>query len=418
MNKVLLGLVLLLTLAAPVNASETLSLQACLQRVREQSPELLEVASSPRLAASAVDSISSAYRPRVGISAGYTLQQAPQQVVIGGISAPTQDQDFAHLNIVVDQLLYDFGRTAGGLGAARAAARAAQFIYASVEQKLLLQTVASYYRVLSAQALLRTAQDEVVQTEAHLKRVNALYEQGVVTRNDVLQAEVRLAANHQQVLALNGEEQNSWLELNYLTARPAAARGELEAEALASPESASDLIPTRPDLLAQQERIQGAVETVRKSASEFRPELYAHLAADYVANNHVEEQTIYSTTLGLRFLLYDGGARQAKLNQAEEVLRQERQHLINLEQHAQLEEQTARNEAHVAQQQINVALAAIGQARENLRINQERYQEQVGTATEVLDAQTLLTQARTALVKTQFAYQVAVARVRYATGQL
>jgi outer membrane protein TolC len=55
---------------------------------------------------------------------------------------------------------------------------------------------------------------------------------------------------------------------------------------------------------------------------------------------------------------------------------------------------------------------------ENLRITKDRYQEKVGTATEVVDAQTLLTQTRTDYFQSVFDLQVAVARVKRATGQL
>jgi outer membrane protein TolC len=414
----LLFLLLLFSLVGAAGAGETLSLEDCLQRVREQNPALLQAASGPRIASTAAEATESLYRPRVALSAGYTQQQAPQQVVIGGSSTPTQDQGYAHLNLGVDQLLYDFGRTSGRIAAAQATSRAARFTYAATEQNLLLQTVASYYRVLSARALLQTARDEVVQTEAHLRTARALYEQGVVTRNDLLQAEVRLAASRQRALAAAGDEENAWLDLNYQTARPAGARGELVTGPILPLEPEAETTASRPDLLAQRERIESARSSVQQTRSEFRPELFAHLGADYVENSHVQEQTIYSTTVGLRFTLYDGGARSAKLSQAEEALRQEKEHLHNLHQRAELEAQTARNDARVAHQQIDVAQVAIEQAEENLRINQERYQEQVGTATEVLDAQTLLTEARTDLVRTQFDYQVAVARVRHAAGQL
>jgi outer membrane protein TolC len=46
-----------------------------------------------------------------------------------------------------------------------------------------------------------------------------------------------------------------------------------------------------------------------------------------------------------------------------------------------------------ALKQVGVSREAIEQAKENYRINQERYREQVGTATEVIDAQTLLAKA-------------------------
>ncbi|MFH1028353.1 MAG: TolC family protein, partial [Pseudomonadota bacterium] len=58
------------------------------------------------------------------------------------------------------------------------------------------------------------------------------------------------------------------------------------------------------------------------------------------------------------------------------------------------------------------------QSEENLRINRERYRERVGTATEVLDAQTLLTQTRTDYHRASYEYQVATARLKRACGEL
>lgn len=61
---------------------------------------------------------------------------------------------------------------------------------------------------------------------------------------------------------------------------------------------------------------------------------------------------------------------------------------------------------------------AIIQSEENLRINNDRYLEKVGTATEVIDAQTLLTQTRTAYFHSVYDYQLATARVKRALGEL
>ena len=420
MTKWILMLAACLSFFSSLAAAETLTLENCLQLVREKNPSLLEAASRPRIEAAKTATTRSAYRPKVEVDAGYTQQQAPQQVVIAGMSEPTQNRSFPHASLSVDQLLYDFGRTAGQVGAADAARRAAGFTYASTEQDILLQTVSAYYRVLSIEALLQAAKDEVTQTVAHLRTGQALYEQGMVTRNDVLQAEVRLAASNQQVLARQGDLKNAWLDLNYLTGRPAEARGDLVAEPSPAAEVEQEPLSTdqRPDLLAQTERVDEAQEKIRRAKGSYWPELYAHLGADYVENDYVKEQTIYSATLGIRFTLYDGAARSARLHEAQENLRKEQQHLVDLQERARLDEQTARNDAEVSAKQINVAQTAIRQAEENLRINQNRYREQVGTATEVLDAETLLTQARTDLVRSQFNYQVAVARIRHAAGSL
>ncbi|HQP32406.1 MAG TPA: TolC family protein, partial [Deltaproteobacteria bacterium] len=69
-----------------------------------------------------------------------------------------------------------------------------------------------------------------------------------------------------------------------------------------------------------------------------------------------------------------------------------------------------------AEGQVGVTVKAIAQADENFRISQERYKEQVGTATEVLDAQTLLTRARADHANALGDYQIGYARLERAMG--
>jgi outer membrane protein len=416
------GLVLsLVLLFAPLAAhGEELTLARCLALARAQNPSLQAAALAPQLAAERGQEARSAYRPRVDLQAGYTWQQAPQAVVFGGLTQQTQDQNYRHLSLGVDQLLYDFGRTSGRVAAADAAAQAASFGYAGNQQDIFLQTVAAYYGVLTADHLLQAAGEELTQTEAHRKDAEALFAEGVVTRNDVLQAQVRLAASQQLQLARGGELENAWLRLNYLTERAPEARGELQPEAGSALPTlpAAEAVAKRPELAAQRQAVIAAQEQVRQAAGEFWPELYAHLGADYVENSYVKESTIYAATFGLRGNLYDGGASSARLREARQSLDLQRRRLADLEQQAILDYRSAGNDARVAARRIEVAQTAIAQAEENLRINQDRYREQVGTATEVLDAQTLLTQTRTDLARAQFDYQVAMARVQRAAGSL
>ena len=55
-------------------------------------------------------------------------------------------------------------------------------------------------------------------------------------------------------------------------------------------------------------------------------------------------------------------------------------------------------------------------AEENFRISQERYKEQVATATEVLDAQTRLTEAKTNYTNALVIYNLAQANLIRAMG--
>jgi outer membrane protein TolC len=60
----------------------------------------------------------------------------------------------------------------------------------------------------------------------------------------------------------------------------------------------------------------------------------------------------------------------------------------------------------------------VTQAEENRRLNEERYQEQVGTATEVIDAQTLLTRTRVNYWTALYDHQMAKAELLWAMGAI
>ncbi len=116
--------------------------------------------------------------------------------------------------------------------------------------------------------------------------------------------------------------------------------------------------------------------------------------------------------------LFDGFAKVADYRESVARLTRERRRLQDLQEQSQVEYRTALNDAQVARARVKVAEEAIRAGEENLRINRNRYREQVGTATDVIDAQTLLTRTRTEYFQAQLDYQLAVARVKWVAGEL
>jgi outer membrane protein TolC len=215
---------------------------------------------------------------------------------------------------------------------------------------------------------------------------------------------------------------NGWLYLNYLTGQPAPFRADLDegsAVSLAAAEGDGGLSVTkRPEIQALMKGIEADNLTVKESRSHYFPELFAKLGVDYVQNKQVQEQAILYATVGLRINLFDGLATTSRLRQAVQSRAQDEERLRTVESQIRLEFETARNDARIAEERINTAETAVKQGEENLRINKDRYQEHVGTATDVIDAQTLLTRTRTEYHRAVFDYQVAVARIKKAKGEL
>jgi outer membrane protein len=413
---------MLMLMSAGASYAEPLTLADALSK-RAASSRILKIAAyDEQIAADNIGINRSGYLPRMDIQGGYTVQQDPQSFSGPSGSFQTQEPDFGFFSLGITQTLYDFGRTGSRYDRAQANREASRFNYKSREQDLFLRTVASYFRILQGQKLLRAAEDEVAQMTEHRRTAKILFEEGVVTRNDLLQAEVRLASSKQRRLEVANRLDNAWLDLNDQIGAPPDSRKELVEETKVDlsdlDRPAEEALAMRAEIKAQQKLLEATEQEVSEMRSGYFPEIYAKLGLDYVQNDKVKEQTIMAATVGLKINLFDGLATTSRYRQAVKSRSQAEERLHQLESDLALDYRTAVNDAHVAKERISVTETSILQGEENLRINRDRYQEQVGTATDVIDAQTLLTQIRSEHYQAIFDYQVALARVKRARGEL
>jgi outer membrane protein len=421
--KTALIFLLLLSLSAPMaTPAAQLTLAEALARRAEASRVLKMATLDEQIATERITANRSTYLPRVDVQGGYTAQLEPQSVTTQFGSLDMQDADYAYASLAITQTLFDFGRTGARIRQAEALRDATRSTFRTQEQELFLKTVASYFRVLQEQKLLVAADDEVAQMTDHLSVAKNLYDQGVVTRNDLLQAEVRLASSKQRRLATANRLDNAWLDLNDQIGALPGARAELvedtKVDLAVFSEPAEKAIAQRPELQTQRKLVEARESDVRETRTGYFPELFAKLGLDYVQNDKVREQAIYSATVGLKINLFDGFATTARHRQAVKNRSRAEVQLHQLETDLALEYRTAVNDARVAKERIGLTETSIRQGEENLRINKDRYSEQVGTATDVIDAQTLLTQVRVENYQALFDYEVALARVKRARGEL
>jgi len=404
-----------------VNA-EKLNLVSCLKAASENDPSLKVIAYNESIADEDIGIAGSTYLPRVDMQGAYTVQNEAQSITAGPMGLDMQEPSYASGNISMTQILYDFGRTDSRKKRAEALKDAAGFAYKSKEQDLFIKVVEAYYGILEAEKVLKAADQEIIQMDQHLKIAKALYEQGVATKNDVLQADVQLANSRQRRLSVVNRHENRWLQMNFLTGTDSGQRNELEEDPMRPDKITSD--PADADFSKHSEimAIQSMIEADRRSVEEsrtyYKPELFGRLQADYVQNREVEEQGILSASVGMKVNIFDGYATTSRSRQAVKNLLKHEEALRESYKRLRLEYQIAVNDSKVADKRIDAISRAIVQGEENLRINVNKYQEQAGTATNVLDAQTLLTQTRTEYFRAVFDKEIALARIKKATGDL
>jgi len=110
-------------------------------------------------------------------------------------------------------------------------------------------------------------------------------------------------------------------------------------------------------------------------------------------------------------IYYQVGASKVKVTQAEDSRTQ-------LKESITLEVKDDYLNMLVAEKNIKTASKAIEQAEENLRLNEERYKYQVSTAFDVINAVTLLAQARTNYYGALSDFNVAKASLERSMGRM
>ena len=397
-----------------------LSLEDCLQKARDNNPVLKSAVWDSHIAQEGNRLAKAAVYPRLDAQVGYTVQPAAQAVKIGGVTAETQEANFPFAGVAATYTIYDFGRRDARIRQSDAYTGAASENYLFTTGEVALQVIEAYFGTLEADRLMQAAAEEIDQITEHRRMAQVLFEEGVVTRNDVLQADVRLASARQKKLTVTNKRENGWLRLNFLTGSEPAFRGELDETATLDSRVAIETghPEKRHDIKAQQRVLEARDVEVREYRENYLPEIYTRLGMDYVQNDKVREQVVFSASLGVRINLFDGFASDAAHEKAVKQRSKQQDALRLTEQRALLEISTARNDVAVAKERIATSEAAIIQSEENLRINKERYQERVGIASEVLDAQTLVTQTKTDYYRALYDYQTAAARLQNALGEL
>lgn len=369
------------------------------------------------------------YLPQVKGSLGHTLYDNPVKVRIRGTEAfgpgsfPMTNRNFWSSQVVAEQTVFDlatFSRyQAAVLGKAVSRLDAAQ-----VRDNLFLSVCQGYFRVLRAEKMVVVAEQEVKQLREHLKNARNLYDVGLTTYNDVLQAEVALADAEQRLISAKSDLTTAQAQLNKLLGLPIETPVKLAEEAELTvppgdlPQAARTALNQRPDLKAAETRIRQGEKTVTQAQAGFYPRIFLQGGHTWQQNDSWVHDHQWFGILGLQWSLFSGFDTRAQVRQAKERLEQLRLKRQDLSDQVKLEVQTAYLDVRDTAERIRVTQKAVSQGEENLRLNEERYKEQVGTATDVIDAQTLLTKARVNFFNARYDHQMAKATFLWAVGAI
>jgi len=362
----------------------------------------------------------------------WTLYNTP--VTVGAIQAAG-----AGVIVPTSRNIYNFGTTVnqpvftGGLNLAnyrfaKLGVDLSKETLETAKQDLVLQVRVGYFNILRAEKFLTVAEQQVKQFEAQLEVTKAFFDVGIVPKNDVLQAEVRLANARQQLVKAANDLATAKASFNILLRRDVNTTFEVvdilayKAFGLSFEQSLDEAFRLRPEIKAAQINIDQAKENVKIARSGFFPTInltgnYSRFAdeVNVTGDVHTDRWTVGALAT---FTLWDWGNTAFKVGENKVKVAQAEDSKTQLIESITLEVKTDYLNLLTAEKNINVTEKAIEQGEENLRMNEERYKYQVATQTDVLDAVTLLAQARVNYYGALSDFNIAKAQLERSMGRM
>src|SRR5581483_1315206 len=295
------------------------------------------------------------------------------------------------------------------------------------DQELIFQVINSYYEILLAAREVDVAQQSLKTAQSIVDSSLARLDSGLAVESDLLTAKVRLATRQQDVIRSTNNLKFARAQLNTAMGLPADSSFTVT-EALAErslpiptlDEMEARALANRPDLkrIASDEAAQRQAVAIAKSA--FGPQINAF------AGWQLDNPTLYAGDGGNNWLggvqlkldIFDAGAKRSELSRQRALADKAAAMKQGVSDAVRLGVRKAYYDTDSSRQQVEVARAAIAQAQESLRINQDRYAAGLTTVTEILAADESARRSQTDYWEAVYRYYVSYASLELASGTL
>ncbi|HJX32441.1 MAG TPA: TolC family protein [Thermodesulfobacteriota bacterium] len=293
---------------------------------------------------------------------------------------------------------------------------------------LVNQVKVDYFSLLKAEKILGVAIQTEKQIGEHYKVAESFFEVGIIPKNDLLQSEVQLAQAKQYLIHADNGVNIAKSTFNTILRRDVNEPLEVVDILTYTPstEVLDDCIHkaylNRPELKEMALKVEEARKQITLAKSPFYPSLSLQLYyakqgdTPNVRGTRFQDEESWNIFTSLNWTLWEWGKTYYSVNATKIGLIQAEDARTQIRDGVTLEVKNAFLKLQESEKNIKVTETAIDSAEENFRLNESRYKEQVATTTDVMDAQTLLTQAQINYYNALSDYNIARAQLERAMG--
>jgi len=345
----------------------------------------------------------------------------------GGGKIYVGDDDNYDINLSLQQPIFTGFTLINNLKISNYQKSSAELLGQRTKETVRQQVTQTYWDLLSTRELVNVTQEAIRQLESHVTDLENLLQAGMVIENDLLRAKVALSnARLQDVKVRNGVRLANAALCNLLAADQNTVI--IPTEEITVDEVALPPLDTlfrmakaqRPDFRAldYNVRILGKAKAIKKAA--YLPQVALVANYDWKRPNREYEPDFYSTwniNLIATLDVFSWGQRHHEIQKVEAQKRQLTELQSQLADYINLEVRQAYLSVQEALQEVDIANLTVTQADENYRVTSANYQAGAMTNSDLLDAQTALTQAKIASIQAKANLKKAIVNLQTAISE-
>lgn len=308
--------------------------------------------------------------------------------------------------------------------------QASESDYSKEQNEVAFNIYNAYWNYYKAEELRNVIAQTLQQIENHLRDTRNFYEQGLVSNNDLLKLEVQYS--NTQLMLIDAENnlkiakiafnKELGIDLDAQT-KVAATEKSMSLVNYDLSEIINEAINNRYELKSLAYRVEGSKEGITAAQSSLFPSVY--LSGNYYYSNPnprfqpAKDEFNYNWDVGvtLSWDVWNWGLTSSQISQAEQTKIQLETNYDQLKENIRMEVHSNYLNLLKTEEKVKVNKIALEQASENYRITAEKYNLQLVSSTDLIDAETLKLQAETNLKAAEVDYQISKVRLEKSLGR-
>lgn len=302
--------------------------------------------------------------------------------------------------------------------------------YSKEKNEAAFNIYLAYWNFYKADEIKKVIEQTLQQMELHLKDTRSFFDNGLIPKNDMLKLEVQYSNTKLMLIDAENNSELARIAFNkaiglklYEKTKISANEEPLFNEKYQISDLLDEALKNRKELKSLEYRVAASSQGVSAAKSAWYPSIF--LTGNYYYSNpnprfqpaKDEFNSNWDLGVTLSWDVWNWGLTSSQVSQAEETKIQLETNLSMIKDNVQVDVYSNYLNLLKIEEKVNVNNEALAQALENYRITSEKYNTQLATSSDLIDAETLKLQAETNLKTAEVDFRIARVKLEKSLGR-